>query len=278
MPPPPNTVQLIDIINCWALPRPPNLNQHPHRGHNPVCRMCQMHRQRPPSPYAHRSVRRHRPHHRWTWSMVTQTMVRPPILRTSITHNGRKRSMLAIDWHWRWTKLFTFDRWWPKQSWKAYPLAFISKKMSKSRKFVSCVCAHGSIGSCGVSNASYAIASFARNVIQRYILLDYALLHALIKRPFWLTCNSWISSSIAQMRIPAEHFRNVPVALLSPSLMNSPVSSSTPSPTQTQGPSGPSSMLDDGFPRSLMEKLLRTESAAKVSSSSRNPAGCSAQI
>lgn len=95
--------------------------------------------------------------------------------------------------------------------------------------------------------------------------LDLALLHVLIRRD--RVCHVTLMNFLfnyPQMRIPAEHFRNVPVALLSPSLMNSPVSSSTPSPTQTQGPSGPSSMLDDGFPRSLMEKLLRTESAAKV--------------
>lgn len=76
-----------------------------------------------------------------------------------------------------------------------------------------------------------------------------------------------------QMRIPAEHFRNVPVVLLSPSLMNSPATPSSPStstrstpPHQNSGrpTNGPSSMLEDSFPRTLMERLLRTESDAKV--------------
>lgn len=69
------------------------------------------------------------------------------------------------------------------------------------------------------------------------------------------------------MRIPTEHFRNVPVVLLSPSLMSSPVTSTAPSPSHHAHhvtSSGPSSILDDSFPKSLMERLLRTESHAKV--------------
>lgn len=55
---------------------------------------------------------------------------------------------------------------------------------------------------------------------------------------------------------------------MSPSLMNSPVTSTAPSPSHhashvTSG--GPSSILDDSFPKSLMERLLRTESHVKVS-------------
>lgn len=67
-----------------------------------------------------------------------------------------------------------------------------------------------------------------------------------------------------QMRIPTDEFRNVPVALLSPSLLNSPQSSSTSSPSEHQQHGGPTSMMDDGFPRSLMERLLRTDSAPKA--------------
>lgn len=68
------------------------------------------------------------------------------------------------------------------------------------------------------------------------------------------------------MRIPTEHFRNVPVVLLSPSLMSSPVTSSAPSPCHHAhgASSGPSSILDDSFPRSLMERLLRTESHVSI--------------
>lgn len=70
------------------------------------------------------------------------------------------------------------------------------------------------------------------------------------------------------MRIPTEHFRNVPVVLLSPSLMNSPVTSTAPSPSHhahnLTSNSGPSSILDESFPKSLMERLLRSDSTAKV--------------
>lgn len=68
------------------------------------------------------------------------------------------------------------------------------------------------------------------------------------------------------MRIPTEHFRNVPVVLLSPSLMNSPCTSNTPSPSHhAHGGSGPHSLVDETFPRSLMERLLRPELERRVS-------------
>lgn len=71
-----------------------------------------------------------------------------------------------------------------------------------------------------------------------------------------------------QMRIPTEHFRNVPVVLLSPSLMSSPMTSSAPSPSHhahyARNPGGPSTMMDDGFPKTLMEKLLKGEADNKV--------------
>lgn len=71
------------------------------------------------------------------------------------------------------------------------------------------------------------------------------------------------------MRIPTEHFRNVPVVLLSPSLMGTPVSSNTPSPHHAHSTSGStnigqSSVVDESFPKSLMERLLRPESDRKV--------------
>lgn len=70
------------------------------------------------------------------------------------------------------------------------------------------------------------------------------------------------------MRIPTEYFRNVPVGLLSPSLMNSPITSTAPSPSHhahnATSNSGPSSILDESFPKSLMERLLRSDSNAKV--------------
>ena len=70
------------------------------------------------------------------------------------------------------------------------------------------------------------------------------------------------------MRIPTDHFRNVPVVLLSPSLMNSPCTSNTPSPSHHAhgGASshGQSSLVDESFPRSLMERLMRPEIDKKV--------------
>lgn len=68
------------------------------------------------------------------------------------------------------------------------------------------------------------------------------------------------------MRIPTEHFRNVPVVLLSPSLMSTPVTSTAPSPSHHAHlpPSGAGSVFDDAFPKSLMERLMRTETHFKV--------------
>lgn len=60
-----------------------------------------------------------------------------------------------------------------------------------------------------------------------------------------------------KMRIPTEHFSNVPVQLLSPSLQNSPTVSNAPSPSHHGG-------MDESFPRSLMERLLRTDVDRKV--------------
>ncbi|CAO1351621.1 unnamed protein product [Diamesa tonsa] len=67
-----------------------------------------------------------------------------------------------------------------------------------------------------------------------------------------------------KMRIPTEHFSNVPVLLLSPSLQSSPTVSNAPSPCHhhTTG-------LDESFPRSLMERLLRPDNDRK----SRNTVG-----
>lgn len=63
----------------------------------------------------------------------------------------------------------------------------------------------------------------------------------------------------SKMRIPTEHFSNVPVLLLSPSLQSSPTVSNAPSPCHhhTTG-------LDESFPRSLMERLLRPDNDRKV--------------
>lgn len=62
-----------------------------------------------------------------------------------------------------------------------------------------------------------------------------------------------------KMRIPTEHFSNVPVQLLSPSLANSPTISNAPSPSHHHGGG-----IDESFPRSLMERLLRTDVDRKV--------------
>lgn len=73
-----------------------------------------------------------------------------------------------------------------------------------------------------------------------------------------------------KMRIPSEHFRNVPLVLISPSLLSSPASSSTPSPShhaahQAMHSSSTGNIMDDQFPKSLIERLLRSESDRKVS-------------
>lgn len=66
-----------------------------------------------------------------------------------------------------------------------------------------------------------------------------------------------------KMRIPTEHFSNVPVQLLSPSLQNSPTVSNAPSPSHHGG-------IDESFPRSLMERLLRTDVDRKVKKIANN--------
>uniref|UniRef100_A0A8W7MTU5 KIND domain-containing protein n=1 Tax=Anopheles arabiensis TaxID=7173 RepID=A0A8W7MTU5_ANOAR len=88
----------------------------------------------------------------------------------------------------------------------------------------------------------------------RFTLFARGILCKLCQRTVCNKCNT-------KMRIPTEHFRNVPVVLLSPSLMNSPCTSNTPSPSHhAHGTgSGPTSMVDESFPRSLMERLLRPE-------------------
>uniref|UniRef100_A0A2M4BBN8 Putative kinase non-catalytic c-lobe domain protein n=1 Tax=Anopheles marajoara TaxID=58244 RepID=A0A2M4BBN8_9DIPT len=91
----------------------------------------------------------------------------------------------------------------------------------------------------------------------RFTLFARGILCKLCQRTVCNKCNT-------KMRIPTEHFRNVPVVLLSPSLMNSPCTSNTPSPSHhAHGGggtgSGPTSMVDESFPRSLMERLLRPE-------------------
>ncbi|EDV54560.2 protein spire isoform X2 [Drosophila erecta] len=72
-----------------------------------------------------------------------------------------------------------------------------------------------------------------------------------------------------KMRIPSEHFRNVPLVLISPSLLSSPASSSTPSPShhaQQAHSSSTGNIMDDQFPKSLIERLLRSESERKTRS------------
>ena len=75
------------------------------------------------------------------------------------------------------------------------------------------------------------------------------------------------------MRIPTEHFRNVPLVLISPSLLSSPAGSSTPSPSHHQylhagqHSSSTGNILDDTFPTSLIERLLRSESERKARNS-----------
>lgn len=77
------------------------------------------------------------------------------------------------------------------------------------------------------------------------------------------------------MRIPTEHFGNVPVILLSPSLLNSPSTSGTSSPChlataasghQNNNYHSHSNYINemDAFPRTLMERLMRPENDMKV--------------
>ncbi|XP_055710366.1 protein spire isoform X3 [Phlebotomus papatasi] len=70
------------------------------------------------------------------------------------------------------------------------------------------------------------------------------------------------SKCYSKMRIPTEHFRNVPVMLLSPSLVSSPTASGAPSPSHYGH--GSSGVDMESFPRSLMERLLRPESDRKT--------------
>lgn len=75
-------------------------------------------------------------------------------------------------------------------------------------------------------------------------------------------CNRTVCTKCyTKMRIPTEHFSNVPVALLSPSLINSPVGSQVSSPSHHahHSGSGPAGAMDENFPRSLMERLMRPE-------------------
>lgn len=65
------------------------------------------------------------------------------------------------------------------------------------------------------------------------------------------------------MRVPLENFRSVPVVLLSPSLMSSPNTSNVPSPSH-QAYHTPSNNMDESFPKTLIERLLRFESDKKV--------------
>lgn len=84
-------------------------------------------------------------------------------------------------------------------------------------------------------------------------------------------CNRTVCSKCySKMRIPTEHFRNVPVVLLSPSLMNSPTGSQVSSPSHHAhhvgggATSSSAANFDENFPRSLMERLLRPELERKV--------------
>ncbi|XP_036329470.1 protein spire-like [Rhagoletis pomonella] len=75
------------------------------------------------------------------------------------------------------------------------------------------------------------------------------------------------SKCYTKMRIPTEHFRNVPLVPISPSLLASPAGSSTPSPSHHAHHTHSSStgnILDETFPKSLIERLLRSESERKT--------------
>lgn len=93
------------------------------------------------------------------------------------------------------------------------------------------------------------------------IISSRGILCKLCKRTVCAKCHT-------KMRIPTEHFSNVPVQLLSPSLQNSPTISSAPSPShhphhphhQSQQQHG----VDESFPKSLMERLMRTDVDRKV--------------
>ena len=77
--------------------------------------------------------------------------------------------------------------------------------------------------------------------------------------PCKLCARTVCAKCYTKMRIPTEHFSNVPVQLLSPSLQSSPTVSNAPSPNHHGG-------IDESFPRSLMERLLRTDVSDAINS------------
>ncbi|KNC32674.1 Protein spire, partial [Lucilia cuprina] len=78
------------------------------------------------------------------------------------------------------------------------------------------------------------------------------------------------SKCYTKMRIPSEHFRNVPLVLISPSLLASPAGSSTPSPSHHARyvhSSSTGNILDETFPKSLIERLMGSEAERKARNS-----------
>ncbi|XP_059222125.1 protein spire isoform X2 [Stomoxys calcitrans] len=78
------------------------------------------------------------------------------------------------------------------------------------------------------------------------------------------------SKCYTKMRIPSEHFRNVPLVLISPSLLSSPAGSSTPSPShhaRYMHSSSTGNILDETFPKSLIERLMGSEAERKARNS-----------
>lgn len=68
------------------------------------------------------------------------------------------------------------------------------------------------------------------------------------------------SKCFSKMRVPRDQFRHVPVALLSPSLLSTPVVSNVPSPMhQMHG-----AIVEESFSRTLMERLMRPDLERKV--------------
>lgn len=63
-----------------------------------------------------------------------------------------------------------------------------------------------------------------------------------------------------KMRVPRDQFRNVPVVLLSPSLLSTPAVSNVPSPIHHH----PHVNMEESFSRTLMERLLRPDVERKV--------------
>lgn len=88
--------------------------------------------------------------------------------------------------------------------------------------------------------------------------------------------SKFITPPSPQMRIPTEHFGNVPVILLSPSLLNSPSNSGTSSPCHLATAAASVQQHNnnyqhyhtmnemDAFPKTLMERLMRPETDMKV--------------